>query len=158
MYIKKIIMDTIKLLEDNIESIVDEAFESIEPVKLQGYTKVGETRTKNKLRKLLNETIRCIKEKSLIPMVEYTTEMAKERYNAGYDLYEVQTAINALEEAIWKKIFKEMKPEQYSEALGLTSTVLGAGKDNLATTYVELASKTKSKTINLQELFNGNAN
>ncbi len=150
-------MDIIKLLEDNVESIVNESYETIEPVKLHGYTKAGEERTKNKLRNLLDVSIRCIKDKTLIPMLKHTSEIAKERYNAGYDLHEVQTAINALEESIWKRIFKDMKPGQYSEALGLASTVLGAGKDNLATTYVELATKLKSKSINLQELFNGNA-
>jgi len=149
-------MDIINLLENNKEQIVEEAFETISPVKLQGYTKVGEERTKNKLRKLLEQTIICIKEKTLIPMLQYTEGMAQERYSAGYDLYEVQTAINSLEESIWKRIFKEIKPEDYSEALGMTSTVLGAGKDNLARTYVSLAAKQKSTSLNLQELFKGN--
>jgi hypothetical protein len=31
-------------------------------------------------------------------------QLAAERYGAGYDLLEVQTAINALEEATWRRI------------------------------------------------------
>jgi hypothetical protein len=67
----------------------------------------------------------------------------------------VQTAYNVLEEAIWLRILKDLQPAQYAEALGLVSTVLGAGKDALARTYVSLASKAKAPSLNLQSLFAG---
>jgi hypothetical protein len=35
------------------------------------------------------------------------------------------------------------------------SSILGAGKDNLARNYVALATKTKVSTINLQNLLSG---
>ncbi|MCU0372306.1 MAG: hypothetical protein MUE56_03565 [Ignavibacteria bacterium] len=88
-------------------------------------------------------------------MLSYTEKIAKERFNNGFDLYEVQTAINTLEELIWKKIFCEIKPSKLAETLGLLSTILGSGKDNLARTYVALASKTKVTTLNLHNLFSG---
>jgi len=37
--------------------------------------------------------------------------------------------------------------------LGLIRTVLGAGKEELALSYVALASKTRTQTLNLTELF-----
>ncbi|MHB8839204.1 MAG: hypothetical protein ACYC7F_09665 [Gemmatimonadaceae bacterium] len=49
----------------------------------------------------------------------------------------------------------ELPPAQYAEALGLMSTVLGAGKDALARTYVSRASKSRAPTLNLQSLFTG---
>jgi hypothetical protein len=67
----------------------------------------------------------------------------------------VQTAINSLESAIWNKIFKLTRPEKLAESLGVVSTILGAAKDNLARTYVSLATKTKVPTLNLQSLFSG---
>ena len=88
-------------------------------------------------------------------MLNHVENIAKERFSAGYDLYEVQSAINELEEAIWKRIFKDIKPENLAEALGLVSTVLGAGKDTLARTYVSLATKSKVSSLNLQALFKG---
>ncbi len=70
-------------------------------------------------------------------------------------MHEIQTVINALEQSIWKRVFEKIEPAKYPEYLGLISTVLGAGKDNLARTYVELASKIKVPTLNLQALFKG---
>jgi hypothetical protein len=88
-------------------------------------------------------------------MVAHTDSIARERFASGFDLWEVQTAFNVLEEAIWVHILKELPPTEYAEALGLVSTVLGTGKDTLARRYVSLASKTKASTLNLQSLFTG---
>jgi hypothetical protein len=89
-------------------------------------------------------------------MKEYSAQIAKERFNAGFGLHVVQTAFNALEEELWTRITKQIAPEKLGEALGLISTVLGAGKEELALTYVALASKTRTQTLNLTELFGRN--
>ncbi|HEY5536398.1 MAG TPA: hypothetical protein VIL99_15860 [Ignavibacteria bacterium] len=148
-------MDIQKLLEDNIYDIVEEAFHSMKCVKLKGYDKEGDERTKEKLRILYSVLSESVKEKSLLPMLNHVETIARERFSSGYDLYEVQTAINELEEAIWKRIFKEIKPDGLAEALGIVSIVLGAGKDTLARTYVSLATKSKASSLNLQALFKG---
>jgi hypothetical protein len=148
-------MNIQKLLEDNIYDIVDEAFAAMKCVKLQGYDKEGDERTKEKLRMFYNTLTESVRNKSLIPMINYAEKIANERFSSGYDLYEVQTVINELEEAIWKRIFREIKPENLAEALGLVSTVLGIGKDTLARTYVSLATKSKVSSLNLHALFKG---
>lgn len=148
-------MDVIELLEKFREEMVDEAYNTIEPVRLKGYTKVGEDRTKKKLARLCEEITVCVRDKTLIPILHYTEQMATERYTSGYDLHQVQTAINALEEAVWKRIFANTPSEKLKESLGLVTTVIGAGKDNLARTYVSLATKTKTTSLNLQALFKG---
>jgi hypothetical protein len=88
-------------------------------------------------------------------MVAHADSIARERFNAGYDLWEVQTAFNVLEEAIWLRLMKELPPAELPEALGLVSTILGIGKDTLARRYVSLAAKTKVTSLNLQSLFTG---
>lgn len=148
-------MDIITLLEKNMEDIIEKAYNEIESVKLQGYAKVGKSRTKEKLRNLYKKLLKCAEKKDLVPILNYTEKIAKERFSAGYDLHEVQTAINKLEELIWRIIFKNIKPSKLAESLGLVSTILGAGKDNLARTYVSLASKTKVSTLNLSSLLTG---
>ena len=148
-------MTLIKLLETHQDKIIESAYKSMSSVKLKGYTKVGVEKTKTKLTNLYKKVLQCVKKKELIPMLNHTEKIAKERYGSGYDLFEVQTAINSLEVAIWNVIFKEIEPDKLSENLGLVSTVLGAGKDNLARTYVSLATKTKVPTLNLQSLFGG---
>lgn len=88
-------------------------------------------------------------------MLEYASKIAEERFQSGFDLFEVQTAFNVLEEIIWKKIINELPPQDYAEALGMISTVFGAGKDMLATTYVSLASKIKTSSMDYRALFAG---
>lgn len=148
-------MDITTLLEKNIDVIVENSCIQICEVKLKGYTKSGSTMTRQKLQNLYKKVIECAKKKELIPMLHYTEKIAKERFASGYDLHEVQTAINALEENIWQLIFKNVKPAKLAESLGLVSSILGAGKDNLARNYVALATKTKVSTINLQSLLSG---
>jgi hypothetical protein len=148
-------MSLLTLLEKHQNEIVEKAYVEISTVKLKGYSKVGKERTKTKLTNLYKKVIECVKKKELIPMLNYTERIAKERFDNGFDLYEVQTAINTLEELIWKKIFCEIKPAKLAETLGMLSTILGSGKDNLARTYVALASKTKVTTLNLHNLFSG---
>lgn len=148
-------MDIITLLEKNMDLVVEKSCTQICEVKLKGYTKVGSTMTKLKLTNLYKKIIECAKKKELIPMLQYTEKIAKERFASGYDLHEVQTAINSIEENIWQLIFKNIKANKLAESLGLVSSILGAGKDNLARNYVALATKTKVSTINLQSLLSG---
>jgi len=148
-------MDIITLLEKNIDLVVEISCTQICEVKLKGYTKSGATMTKQKLISLYKKVIECARKKELIPMLQYTEKIAKERFASGYDLHEVQTAINSIEENIWQLIFKNIKANKLAESLGLVSSILGAGKDNLARNYVALATKTKVSTINLQSLLSG---
>jgi hypothetical protein len=88
-------------------------------------------------------------------MLSYAEQVAEERFNAGYDLSEVQTAFNTLEEATWSRVFAELEPAEFAQALGLVSTVLGAAKDALARTYVSLATNAHAPSLDLHALFEG---
>jgi hypothetical protein len=59
-------------------------------------------------------------------------------------------------EVIWRRITARMEPQQYPEALGLVSTVLGAGKQALAIEYVALVSRNRDvRSLDLTALFKG---
>jgi len=148
-------MNPLQFLKDNSSTIINEATEIVTSLKLKGYTRVGKERTKQKLEELLKKIMTCIKKRSLMPIISYTDKIAKERFNSGYDLYEVQSAINSLELVIWNKIFQQVPPENLAQVLGTISTVIGASKDNLARMYVSLATNTKKPTLNLTSLFEG---
>jgi hypothetical protein len=98
-------MALVKLLETNSEKIITDAYKSVCKDKLKGYSKAGQEPTKEKLTDLFKKVLQCVKKKEMIPMLNYTEKIAKERFASGYDLFEVQTAINSLEVAIWS-IFK----------------------------------------------------
>ena len=148
-------MNLHQLLQDRASEILDEATEAMVRARARHYEEAGREHVHQRLKALYVLTVRGVKERNLGPMVAHAENIARERFTAGYDLWEVQTAFNLLEEAIWKRILKELQAPEYAEALGLVSTVLGVGKDTLARRYVSLATRVKAPSLNMQSLFNG---
>jgi hypothetical protein len=144
-----------ELLHAQSKQIINEAVESLERSRLSGYEKSGHEHTHHRLMALFVLTTKAVRERNIGPMIAHAHTIAEERFKAGFDLSEVQTAFNVLEEVIWKYIIKELPGADQAQALGLVGTVLGAGKDALAREYVSLASKTKAPSLNLQSLFAG---
>lgn len=143
------------LLTVKKDEIVAQAAAAVQRAELQHYEQAGQSLTAERLQTLYELMSRCIRERDLGPIVRYAETLAEERHAAGYDLLEVQVAFNALEEALWQQILAEMAPESQGEALGLTSTVHGAGKDALARKYVALAGQPRPPSLNLGALFAG---
>jgi hypothetical protein len=148
-------MDLSQFLHDRMSANITSAEETIRRAHLRNYEKEGAEHVHQRLKALYVLTVRAVKERNLGPMVAHADTIARDRFNAGYDLWEVQTAFNVLEEVIWSNIMKELPPAEYAEALGLVSTILGTGKDTLARRYVTLASKSKAPSLNLRSLFTG---
>lgn len=146
-------MELHKFLEENKSQILNDAAEALHRAQLKSYSLSSIEQNKKRLEKLFDFTAISVESKSLVGMTEYSDKIAKERFNAGFHLHEVHTAFNVLEETIWKKIIDNTDASGLGKALGLISTVLGAGKETLALTYVSLASKTKTRTLDLSELF-----
>lgn len=149
-------MELIQLLETKRFEIVADAHKSLERAQLKGYADVGAETRQTYLDRLYSLLVTSIKERNLAKIVQYAEQIAQERYEADFSLLEVQIAFNVLEEAVWKRIIEEVPPADLAEAIGLVSTVHGAGKDALARKYVSLATnKTKVPLLNLSALFEG---
>jgi hypothetical protein len=148
-------MNLYQLLQNRTSEIIEEAIDAMLRARAKHYEEAGREHIHQRLKALYVLTMRGVKERNLGPMVAHVETIARERFAAGYDLWEVQTAFNLLEEAIWKRILKELPAQEYAEALGLVSTVLGVGKDTLARRYVSLATKAKAPSLNMQSLFSG---
>ncbi|MBP6472843.1 MAG: hypothetical protein KBE23_22565 [Chloroflexi bacterium] len=147
----------LELLNEQETLILDEAVEALARSQLRHYTAAGAAWNRQRLQNLFNFTRDCVRKRTLMPLVEHMELIAQERFEAGFDIHEVQTAVNVLEESIWQQINHTLPPSEYAEAFGLISTVLGAGKDALAQSYVTLASHTKAPSLNLNALFQGTA-
>ena len=135
------VMGLTELLRERSEELVTEAIQELRQAHLEHYEAEQLPTVRERLTKLLDLTIRCVATGRADPMVEHTTRIAQERFDAGYDLLELQTAINVLEETLWKRILSSTEPAEVAHALGLVSTILGMGKDALARAYVSLAAK-----------------
>lgn len=146
-------MDIVELLERDTELLVAKATETVLRDKRSHYEVTGREATKQRVRKLLDLVVACISRQTAAPMVAHARAIAEERWASGFDLQEVQAAFNVLEEAVWQHVLRELPPEQYAQALGRVSTVLGLGKDALACTFVSLATRTRVPSLDLKSLF-----
>jgi hypothetical protein len=148
-------MNLNQVLHDRASEIIQSACDAMARTHAKHYEQAGTEHIHQRIKALYVLTQRGVKERNLGPMLAHAETIAHDRFNAGYDLWEVQAAFNVLEETIWTHILKELSPGDYAQALGLVSTILGVGKDTLARRYVSLASKTKAPSLNLQSLFTG---
>jgi hypothetical protein len=135
--------------------IVDEAYAALERAQTVHYEALGEPVTRQRLTELFDLVVRAIHDRDLGPVVRAGERIAEERFHAGFDISEVQTAFNALEEAMWRRVVAAEPPDELAECIGLVSTVLGVAKDSLARTYVSLASHRHVPSLDLSALFEG---
>jgi len=144
-----------ELLEAEADAIVDEAVDSLRRSHLRHYEAAGEVHSKETLQQLFDIVVDCVRSRRLGPVIGYFEQVAQRRYDGGYGLHEVQTAVNVLEEAIWRSVLERVSAGTRAEALTLISTVLGKGKDTLALRYVELATQRKLPPLDLSGYFKG---
>ena len=149
-------MNLIELFENHRTEILAEAIEALEQARLKHYQASSVEDNNERLGDLLNLVEESIQTHNLIPVITYAQEIARERFAGGFDIAEVLTAFNVLEEAIWHQITANLVAEEYPDAFGLSSTVFGAAKQALATEYVSLASHGRVQTADLSSLFQGN--
>jgi hypothetical protein len=147
--------DVAVFLQDERQAILQAALASLTRMHVRHYETAGPETVEERLASLFDRLVESIHRRDLAPVVEHARRVATERFNAGYDLAEVQTAFNALEEATWARVLERLETFEYAEALGLVGTVLGAGKDALARAYVSLAANTNVKSLDLRALFAG---
>jgi hypothetical protein len=147
--------DLAALLAGDEASIVDEAVGSLERSNLAHYQEVGPQERRRRLQSLLDLVLTSLRERDLVPIHHYAEQVARERFAAGVDIQEVQTAFNVLEEVLWRRVVAAVPPEQLADDIGLVATVLGAGKDSLARTYVALATRHHVPSLDLTALFRG---
>ena len=150
-------MTLIELLSSQADEIIKDALSGIARSQLPIYRSSGSEQARQRVKALFVLTSRAIKERNLSPMLAHAETIGRERFASGIDLAEVQIAYNVLEEVLWHRILTSIPPAYYGEALGLVGTVLSAGKETLACTYVTLAAKSKTHTLNLEQLFDGSA-
>ena len=148
-------MTTEEFLTQERGPIVAAAEAALARARVRHYESAGEAEVHRRLEALFDSVLHALTGRDLGPVIAYAQEVAEERFNAGYDLSEVQTAFNALEEATWTRALAELEPSQLAESLGLVSTILGAGKDAMARRYVSLAANMHAPSLDLRALFGG---
>jgi hypothetical protein len=144
-----------KILQEGRLDMLEEAVESVRRARLEHYEQAGPELFRQRLGDLLDLVIDAVLERNLAAIIAHANAVATERFEAGVDLSEVQTAFNVMEEVIWMRILKKLAASKQAEALGLVGTVLGSAKDSLARKYVSMATQTHTPSLNLKALFLG---
>jgi len=148
-------MDAADFLKREREAIVDAAASALEGRHVRHYETTDPAEVRGRLQTLFDHMLAAAAERDLSQMVTYAKHVAQERFEAGYDLSEVQSAFNALEEAAWRRVFDSLDPADFAQTLGLVSTILGAAKDALGRAYVSLATDAHAPSMDLKALFAG---
>jgi hypothetical protein len=146
-----------RVFVDARDEILDEAFEALRLTQHTHYVAAGEEITRQRLARLFDLVVAAMRDRELVHVVNYTAELARERFDAGFDIVEVQSAFNMLEEAMWRRGVAVEPASELAACVGLLSTVLGAAKDVLARTYVSLASHRHVTSLDMSALFEGTA-
>jgi hypothetical protein len=133
-------MDAIGLLNERLDDILDYAADKMARSHLKHYEMKGSDQTRERLRTLCNTLLESLQKHSRTPMIRYAEKIGEERFSAGFGLVEVQTAFNVLEEAIWDQILKDMKPDEYADAVESINAILRTGKDAVGRIYFSLVS------------------
>ncbi len=143
------------LLTSQGQAIVDVSADALERSHEAHYVQHGAEAARARLARLLELVKVSVEKRDLVPMIDYATAVANERFDAGFDIRELQRAFHVLEEAIWERIIETVPGDELAESLGLVGTVVGAGRDALARTYVSRASQQHVPSLDLSALFCG---
>ena len=148
-------MDVAAFLAGEREAILGQAEDAIARLNERHYESLGAATLRARLETLYDRLLEAVSARDLSAVIAYAGSVAEERFDAGYDLSEVQAAFNALEAATWRSILANLEAGELAEALGLVSTVFGAAKDALGRQYVSLATQTRAPSLDLRALFDG---
>ena len=93
---------------------------------------------------LFGVVVQCVRESGTEPIIASSRQVAADRFAAGFDIAEIQGEFSVLEEVLWRHVVDALEADQRIEAQRLVSTILGAGSDAVARTYVVLAGQSGS--------------
>jgi len=135
--------------------VLEEASATLQRAHLVHYQASGNAASGQHLQHLFALVVECLEQRTLGPIAHYAQAIAEKRFVAGFDIAEVQTAFNVLEESIWHVVIAKLEPDELAVSAGMVGTVLGVGKDTLARTWVSLAASRHVPSLDLSALFEG---
>jgi len=143
------------LLVSQRADVIDEAAAALRRSGATHYAEAGAEFTRERLVELFDLVVGALKDRDLEQVIRHCEEVAEQRFDAGFGIFEVQTAFNVLEEAMWRHVVDGVVPADLPRAVGLLSTIMGVGKDALARRYVSLAAQRHVPSLDFSRLFAG---
>jgi methylmalonyl-CoA decarboxylase len=138
------VVETSAVLASAGDRIVDEAAAALERRHHEHYQASSPEERRRYVRDLFGLVVQCVHEGHAEPIIASSRQIAADRFVADFDIAEIQGTFNVLAEVLWRHVASTLVGDQRIETLRLVNTILGAGKDALARTYVDLASRGRS--------------
>lgn len=147
--------DIADFLQEHRQALLDDATMHLSGAALAHYDAGGPDAMHTRLRKLLDTLISACSSHRLDGATAYASGLARLRQAGGFQLGEVQAAVNALEASVWRAIATDMPAPCQSAALATVATVFGAIKDRVGCEFVAGASHRHSPAVDIDRLFEG---
>jgi hypothetical protein len=144
----------VELLQRERAGIVASALDAVGHLRFR-YESTSTDEIERRLELLYDYILDAVTRRNPGPIVAYANRLARQRFEGGYGLSEVQAAFNTLEEAVWERVVADLEPAGVAEALALVSTIFGVAKDTLACGYVAAATRVGSRSLDLESLATG---
>lgn len=131
-------MNLLEMLYHKTDLILLDTTDGLVKAHLTHYNILQPELVRFRLMKLFNALVKSIEKNSCEEITDFMGKISGERYELGFELYEVQTAINILEESLWKKIQKYIDDDKQIAAMKQVSDILSKAKDKLVDEYYEI--------------------
>lgn len=134
-------MTLLEMLYNKPDLILLDALDSLSKIHLIHYDNLKPQLIRFRLSKLLEALVKCVESSSMDEMTNFISKISDERYELGFELYEVQTVINILEESLWKKIQIFIDEDKQISAMKQVSDILSQAKERLVNEYANISKK-----------------
>ncbi len=148
-------MALIAALEAHSQELVDEAVDLLGHRLHPPYRHVDPEVLRRRLSQTMDTLITALKERTPLPVLDYARRVARSCFHAGFHLEDIQMHFNALEEVLWRFLVQTESTDHLHEDLARVASIIGAIKDELGRTYVNLAAHHKAPAINTRSLYGG---
>jgi hypothetical protein len=133
------VMTLLELCYNKPDLILLDSTNCLVRAQLQHYKHLTPEKLRFRLLRLFQALVKSIEVNSCDEMDNFMEKVSDERYESGYELHEVQTAINIMEECLWKKISEFVFADQQIAAMKQVTCILSRAKDALANEYALLS-------------------
>ena len=140
------------LLRDDEPAILDEAAPTI--AQLAHYRRDGDEATRRRVEALYRHVTRAVRARDLDDLLAHAARIARERFEAGFDLAEVEAAFATLEDAISRRALARMPHDELAWGLGARRRPRSRTRaSELGRTFVSLAHGARPGSVDLTAVF-----
>jgi hypothetical protein len=140
-----------ELLRDDEPAILAEAASSL--ARLEHYRRDGQDAARRRVEALYRHVARAVLARDLDDLLAHAARIARERFEAGFELTEVEAAFATLEDAISRRALPRLPREELAWGLGLVATALAHARAELGRTFASLAPAARPGTVDLTAVF-----